>query len=94
MVHRLDGELNRNLADSALLIIYIMEWDTMKNKKVSVIVPILWVFTTVAWTISFIINHKYHGLSDTLVILQGVTVLVSLAAAIVNFIRYKKSKIQ
>ena len=64
----------------------------MKNKKVSVIVPILWVFTTVVWTISFIINLEYHGLSDTLVILQGATVLVSLAAAIINFTRYKKTK--
>ena len=64
----------------------------MKNKKVSVIVPILWVFATVVWTISFIINLEYHGLSDTLVILQGATVLVSLTAAIVNFIRYKKTK--
>lgn len=64
----------------------------MKNKKVSVIVPILWVFITVVWTISFIINFEYHGLSDTLVILQGTTVLISLAAAIVNFIHYKKTK--
>lgn len=64
----------------------------MKNKKVSVIVPILWVFATVVWTISFIINLQYHGLSDTLIILQGATVAVSLAAAIVNFIRYKKTK--
>ena len=64
----------------------------MKNKKVSVIVPILWVFTTVVWTISFIMNLEYYGLSDMLVILQGATVLVSFAAAIVYFIRYKKTK--
>ena len=64
----------------------------MKNKKISVIVPILWVFTTVVWTISFISNLEYHGLSDTLVILQGATVLISLATAIANFIRYKKTK--
>lgn len=64
----------------------------MKNKKFSVIVPILWIFITVVWTISFINNLGYHGLSDTLVLLQGATVLVSLAAAIVNLIRYIKTK--
>lgn len=64
----------------------------MKNKKFSVIVPILWIFITVVWTISFINNLEYHGLSDTLVLLQGATVLVSLAAAIVNLIRYIKTK--
>lgn len=62
------------------------------KKKISVIVPILWVFTTVVWTISFIINLEYYGFSDTLVILQGATVLISLATAIANFIRYKKAK--
>ncbi|MEA4921243.1 MAG: hypothetical protein VB078_10020 [Clostridiaceae bacterium] len=62
----------------------------MKKKKVSVIVPILWVFVTVMWTVTFICNLEYYGLSDPLVILQGATVVVSLAAAIVNFIRYKK----
>lgn len=64
----------------------------MKNKKVSVMVPILWIFTTVMWTISFIRNLEYRGLSDTLVILQGATVLLSLAAAIISFIRYIKTK--
>lgn len=64
----------------------------MKNKKVSVMVPTLWIFTTVIWTIEFIRNLEYRGLSDTLVILQGATVLLSLAAAIINLIRYIKTK--
>ncbi len=64
----------------------------MKNKKVSAMVPILWIFTTAMWTISFIRNLEYRGLSDTLVILQGATVLLSLAAAIISFIGYIKTK--
>lgn len=64
----------------------------MKTKKVSVIVPILYTFTTVVWIITFSRNLEAYGLSDALVILQGATVLVSFAAAIVNLIRYKKAK--
>ena len=64
----------------------------MKDKKVSVMVPTLWIFTTVIWTISFMRNLEYRELSDTLVILQGATVLLSLAAAIINLIRYIKAK--
>lgn len=65
----------------------------MKNKKVSVMVPILWIFSTVGWTISFIRNLEYRGLSDTsLVILQGATVLLSLAAAIISINSYIKTK--
>ncbi len=61
----------------------------MKNKKGSVMVPILWIFATVMWTIAFTRNLEYRGLSDTLVILQGAAALLSLAAAIIAYIKTK-----
>lgn len=66
--------------------------DSITNKKISVVIPIIWLFTTIVWTISFCISLNSYEFSNALVVLQGVTVLISLAAAITNFIRYKKAK--
>lgn len=64
----------------------------MKRKKISVIVPILWFFTTILWTIIFAGNLSRYGFASGLVLLQGATALISLAATIVNFVRYRKTK--
>ncbi len=64
----------------------------MKSKKTPVIVPILWFVATILYTITFAGNASRYGIANGLVILQGATVLVSLAAAIVNLIRYRKTK--
>jgi len=62
-------------------------------KKTPFYVPVLWYITTLMWTITFSVNFSrlpYSG--KGLVILQGMTVVASLAAAIANTVRYRKTK--
>lgn len=61
----------------------------MNRRKTSVWVPVLWFIATGMWTITFFITLSHGFLSEKIVILQGLTALISLAAALV---RYKKSK--
>ena len=64
-----------------------------KPKKTPLYVPVLWYITTLMWTITFCVNYSrllYSG--EGLVILQGMTVVASLAAAVANTIRYMKTK--
>jgi len=64
-----------------------------EQKKTPLYVPVLWYITTLMWTITFCVNYSrlpYSG--KGLVILQGMTVAASLAAAIANTIRYKRTK--
>jgi len=64
-----------------------------KSKKTPFYVPVLWYITTLMWTITFSVNFSrlpYSG--KGLVILQGMTVVASLAAAIANTVRYRKTK--
>ena len=56
--------------------------------------PVLWYFTTACWTITFSINFSRRGLEEPLVWLQGVVVIVSLAAAVINTVRYRSAKEQ
>lgn len=65
-----------------------------QKKKTPLIVPILWFITTGLWTITFSINLHRNSFSDGLVLLQGVVVLTSLAAAIVNLHRWRQTKDQ
>lgn len=63
-----------------------------QKKKTPLIVPVLWFITTGLWTITFSINLIHFSLSEGIVLLQGIVVLTSLAAAIVNLRRYKQTK--
>ena len=68
----------------------------MKKKepqKTPLYVPVLWYITTLMWTITFCVNYSrlpYNG--EGLVMLQGMTVVASFAAAVANTIRYMKTK--
>lgn len=61
------------------------------NKKTSIFIPITWMITTSIWTVTAFMNFSKVGVSFWLVILQGVAALTSFAAAIANYIRYKRS---
>ena len=63
-----------------------------KKKKTPLFVPILWVFTTGTWILTVSIRISRGETQGGLFILQCATVLVSGAAAVANFIRYKRSK--
>ena len=64
-----------------------------EQKKTPLYVPVLWYITTLMWMITFCVNYSrlpYSG--EGLVILQGMTVVASFAAAVANTIRYMKTK--
>ena len=64
-----------------------------KQKKTPLYVPVLWYITTLMWTITSCMNYSrlpYSG--EGLVILQGMTVVASFAAAVANTVRYLKTK--
>ncbi|MBR5266978.1 MAG: hypothetical protein IKU20_02135 [Lachnospiraceae bacterium] len=64
-----------------------------EQQKTPLYVPVLWYITTLMWTITFSVNLSrlpYSG--EGLVILQGMTVVVSFAAAVANTVRYLKTK--
>lgn len=62
----------------------------MKQRKpVPRYVPILWFITTLLWTITSCRNLSHGGTGGSL-LLQGATVLVSLAAALVNLHRCRR----
>ena len=64
-----------------------------KQKKTPLYVPVLWYITTLLWTITFCVNYSrlpYSG--EGLVILQGITVVASFAAAVANTVRYRSAK--
>lgn len=63
-----------------------------ERKKTPLYVPVLWYMTTILWTITFCTNLSHRSWSDGLVIMQGLTVLSSLAAAVANTVRYIKTK--
>ena len=64
----------------------------MKQRKaVPHFVPVLWFITTLLWTITFCRNLSHNGTSGSL-LLQAATVLVSLAAALVNLHRYRRDR--
>ena len=64
-----------------------------EQQKTPLYVPVLWYITTLMWTITFCVNlTRLPYIGGGLVILQGMTVLASLAAAIANTVRYLKTK--
>lgn len=64
----------------------------MKNKKIFIIVPILWFISAGFWCIT-LCGDLIEGSAPTgLIIMHILCIVASLAAAIVNLIRYKKMK--
>ena len=64
----------------------------MKKKKTPLYLPILWVFTTGMWIITVSTRINSGDTQGFMFILQCANVLVSAAAAVANFVRYKRSK--
>ena len=66
--------------------------DKKPKKRIPFYVPILWVFTTIMWTIVAVANTTVAGFSHGLLAVQYATAILSGGAAIVNYIRYKRGK--
>ena len=63
-----------------------------KKKKTPLYLPILWVFTTGMWAIQVGNSISSGDTQGFLFIMQCANVLVSAAAVVANFIRYKRGK--
>jgi len=63
----------------------------MKKKKPSLVTPILWFCTMVIWIITVCTSIGNGNTQGFLFVLQCACVLSSGAAAVTNFIRYKRS---
>ena len=61
----------------------------MEKKKISYWVPILWLITTGCWLFVLGADFCCQSTPEWLVLLHVLTALVSLLAAITNYIRYK-----
>jgi hypothetical protein len=64
----------------------------LKKKKTPLYVPILWVFVTGTWIVTVSFRISIGDTQGFLFVMQCATVFVSGAAAVANFIRYKRSK--
>ena len=65
--------------------------DKKAKKKVSLCIPILWIFTTIMWIITVCINSTDAEFPRFWLALQCATAVISGGAAIANYIRYKRS---
>ena len=61
------------------------------KKKVPYYVPILWAITTVMWIAVVCLNSTDADFSPFWFTLQCATAILSGAAAVVNYIKYKRS---
>jgi hypothetical protein len=61
------------------------------KKKVSIATPVMWLIVTLIWTSNLCMNIS-GGARREIIMLQCVTVILSFAAAISNYIRYRRSK--
>ena len=61
-------------------------------KKVAGYVPILWVIVTVMWVIIACVNSVDTDFPPPSLWLQWATAVISGAAAVANYIRYKRSR--
>ena len=61
-----------------------------EKKKATIISPILWVVTTIMWTITLCVNITDGEFSPIWIALQCATVIMSGAAAVANYFRYKR----
>jgi len=66
----------------------------MKNKKTPLYVPILWFITTGIWAVTLCVDLYYQTTPGGLMVMHGLCIATSLAAAIANLIRYNKAKNQ
>ena len=64
----------------------------MKKKPVSLSVPILFLITAVLWLIVFCNAMQSSTPWNWLTILQFLNIWVNLAAAVVNFVRYRRTR--
>ena len=62
------------------------------KKKVSIVIPIIWTIITAIWIATVCINISSGENPEYLIALQCGAVAASGAAAIANFIRYKRYK--
>lgn len=62
------------------------------KKPMPLFVPILWFFTTACWTVTFTLGLHWGTTPVGLLLLQGLCVLSSLAAAIVNLLRWRRGR--
>lgn len=62
------------------------------KKPMPLFVPVLWFITTAFWCVTFSLGLCWGTTPPGLLLLQGLCVLTSLAAAIVNLQRYRRSR--
>lgn len=63
-----------------------------KTRPMPLFVPLLWFFTTVCWIVTFTLGLRWGTTPVGLLLLQGLCVLTSLAAAIVNLRRWRRGR--
>ena len=63
-----------------------------KQKKLPLIVPILWFITTLFWTVNFALRLTSPYRDEAGLVLTALAALASLFAALMNLWRYKRDK--
>ena len=66
--------------------------DKKPEKKMPAYVPVLWLFTTAMWTVVAGVNFTNAEFPRFWLALQCATAALSGAAAIVNYLRYKRGR--
>lgn len=64
----------------------------MKKRRMPLLVPVLWLIISCGWGYVLATDFWYGTSPAVLVVLHALTMLVSLTAAVVNYIRYKRQK--
>lgn len=62
-----------------------------KQKPMPLFVPVCWFCATACWVVTFTLGLCWGTTQPGLLLLQGLCVVTSLAAAIANFLRYRRS---
>lgn len=63
-----------------------------KARPTPLFVPIFWLFTTACWSVTFTLGLRWGTTPVGLLLLQGLCVLTSLAAATVNLLRWHRGR--
>lgn len=61
----------------------------MKKKPYSLLLPLFWTAIAVLWIVLFCLSFSSGTESEGLIVMRALCALASLAAAIMNWIRYK-----
>ena len=64
----------------------------MQNKRTPLFVPMLWFFVSIIWAYTFGMSLNSGKAGFGMLALQGLTVIVSFAAGVLNTRRYIKNK--